>query len=284
MFLLRILSRLPLRILYLFSSFLFLMSYNVVRYRTKTVRRNLRRSFPEKSPDELKRIERDFYKNLCDYAVETIKLLTIPKADLAKRVTFLNTSILQQYKEEQKPVIILTSHTFNWEWMLTAGSFSIPFPIDFVYQPVNNSFFERYSLLCRTRFGAYPIKRDEVGRELIKRKNHLRAIAIVADQYPGRGKDKKYMTRFMNQETVFFQGANQIAIITQFPVVYASMKKTNRGFFEVTFEKIGDPPFAKDDVAMIETYIREVEKNIKSNPSSWLWSHNRWKKRHAKKN
>ena len=57
MFFLKLLSRLPFPILYAFSDFLFVVSYYIVGYRIKVVRKNLRNSFPEKSTAELKKIE-----------------------------------------------------------------------------------------------------------------------------------------------------------------------------------------------------------------------------------
>jgi Kdo2-lipid IVA lauroyltransferase/acyltransferase len=276
----RLLSQLPFSALYALSDFLFFMSYYVVRYRRRLVTKNLKNAFPEKSRDELKHIQKTFYKSLSDYSVETIKLLSISPQELSRRMNFVDTSVIRYYKDQGQSVIILSSHHFNWEWLLTSAGLSLPLPIDFVYQKVNNQFFNNYSLTCRTRFGAHAIEREEVGRDVIKRKNVQRTIAILADQYPGLGKHKKYLTTFMNQETAFFHGANQLAVLTQFPVVYAAVRKVRRGFYEVTFERIAEPPFTKDDYSMIDKYVRVVERNIKEKPTEWLWSHNRWKKRH----
>ena len=166
-------------------------------------------SFPEKSSSEILEIERTFYRNLSDYGVETIKLLTITKEELAQRVVFKNADILERFKEENQSVLLLASHQFNWEWLLAHGSFVYGRPMDFVYQSVNSPFFDNLSFQIRTRFGSYPISRYDVARESIKRKNIVRGIAIIADQYPGLERDKKHFTTFLNQETVFFYGANQ---------------------------------------------------------------------------
>jgi Kdo2-lipid IVA lauroyltransferase/acyltransferase len=280
MFFFRFLSRFSFKTLYRISDLLFFISYKIVRYRRNLVRKNLQRSFPQKTPQELKVIEKEFYTNLCDYSVESIKLLAIGKSHLAERMRFNHLNIIERYKSLNQSVIILSSHQFNWEWLLTSGSFSLPLPVDFVYQPVNNSFFDRYALFCRTRFGAHAVRRDEVGKELIRRKNVQRCIAIIADQYPGLGKDKKYLTTFLNQSTAFFLGASQIAALTQYPVVYAFVRKVGRGFYEATFEEIGRPPYTKDNTALQEAYVGAVERNIVEEPSGWLWSHKRWKKRH----
>src|SRR5687767_4779708 len=141
---------------------------------------------------------------------------------------FQNPDLLENFRANNQSILFLASHQFNWEWILVSASINFPMAIDFVYQPVNNKFFNDLSLMVRTRFGAYPIKRDEVARELVKRKNILRGVASVADQYPGYGRDKKYIANFLNQETAFFMGTNQLALLTQYPALYYKMKKVKR--------------------------------------------------------
>ena len=152
MILFRFIARLPLPILYVLSDFLFLLSYHIVRYRRPLVKRNLVRSFPEKSKSEILSIQREYYHNLCDYAVETLKLLTIDQSDLAKRVVFKNGYVLEKYKSQNQSVLLLASHQFNWEWLLASGNFNLPVAIDFVYQPIQNKIVNQFLLACRTRF------------------------------------------------------------------------------------------------------------------------------------
>lgn len=110
----------------------------------------------------------------------------------------------------------------------------------------------------------------------------LRALAIVADQYPGKGRDKKYEVTFMNQPTVFFQAGNQTAQLMKAPVVFGSVSNVRRGFYEVTFQVVAEPPYEKEHDHVTPTYVSLLEAMIKREPAGWLWSHNRWKKRHLK--
>ena len=268
----------PLAVLYVLADIIFFLSYYVFPYRKKLVRRNLRKSFPEKTKTERKKIERLFYRNLCDYAVESLKLLTISKKELSKRVVFTNPEIITAYREKNIPVIGLASHQFNWEWLLAAGNFH--FTMDFVYQPINTTITNNLLLISRTRFGGHAIKRNDLGREMVKRKNLWRLIAIVSDQYPGQKKDKKYITQFLNQETAFFQAPNQIASLTKYPVVFSAVRKVKRGFYEATFVPIAEPPYVKDEEKVIDRYVQAAEEIIREYPAGWLWSHKRWKKRH----
>jgi KDO2-lipid IV(A) lauroyltransferase len=280
MFFIRLLSHLPFSVLYVLSDFSYFIAYYVVRYRRQMVKKNLRNSFPEKSATELRSIEKKFYRNLCDYAVETLKLLTISKDQLIKRMRFTDQQFLEQFASKNQSIVFLASHQFNWEWMMASASVSFPMKIDFVYQPVYSQLFDQFALASRTRFGAYAIQRDEVAREIVKRRKIVRGIAIVADQYPGYKTDKKYPARFLNQDTVFFYGANSVAVMTQYPVVYYSIKKINRGYYEASPHLVATPPYEKNDNTVIENYIKLVEKVIVEDPAGWLWSHNRWKTRH----
>jgi Kdo2-lipid IVA lauroyltransferase/acyltransferase len=195
---------------------------------------------------------------------------------------FANPEMLANFKADNQSIFFLASHQFNWEWMVVAASLVFPFDIEFVYQPVKNKFFDRFSRITRSRFGALGIRRKDVAREIIKRRSKLKGIASVADQYPGYESDKKYSTKFLNQETVFFYGTNQLAQLTQFPTLYYKVEKVKRGHYLSTPILIGEPPYGKTSDAVIEAYVRELEKSIQENPANYLWSHNRWKDRHLK--
>lgn len=225
-------------------------------------------------------IARNFYRNLCDYAVETLKLIQINREELINRVAFRNPEALTQHTSRGQSVMVLASHTFNWEWLLAAASARLPVQLDFVYQAQRSRFANRFSLAGRCRFGAYPIERFQVGRENLVRRNLTRLLCIVADQYPGLQRDKKVIVPFLNQDTAFFLAPQTLANTTGFPVYYAQIKKTDRGRYSVFFEFLGTPPFNEEDNALIHRYATAIERMIHERPSEWLWSHNRWKTRH----
>lgn len=113
MFLLVLLSRLPLRVLYVISDFLYFMCYYVIQYRGDVIMKNLRNSFPEKSEKELRQIQKTFYKNFCDFGVETLRFRTISNEELQRRVTFSGVEKVQPYADAKQPVLYLLSHQFN---------------------------------------------------------------------------------------------------------------------------------------------------------------------------
>ena len=59
-----------------------------IDYRRKIVRQNLTKSFPEKRLNEIREIERRFYRYFCDLFLETFKTLTISKDRMIKHCKF----------------------------------------------------------------------------------------------------------------------------------------------------------------------------------------------------
>ena len=80
-----VLSLLPFSVLYVIADGFYLIVYHLVGYRRRVVRRNLTLSFPEKSLSEIKKTEKAFYHWLCDYFMETVKLLSILNSEVLNR-------------------------------------------------------------------------------------------------------------------------------------------------------------------------------------------------------
>jgi KDO2-lipid IV(A) lauroyltransferase len=228
--------------------------------------------------DEIVSIEKGFYHHLCDCGVETVRLLAISPNELQQRMAFTNPEVLLAYTETNTSILLFASHQFNWEWLLASGCLSLPAKVDFVYQAQSSDLFNRFLFFCRTRFGGYPIQREFVARELAKRKNEVRLIAVVADQFPGLASDKRYWTTFLHQDTAFFQAINQMAALTQYPSFYPAVRRVKRGFYEVELVQISTPPYDRHAFHAVDHYTRALEGAIAKEPENWLWSHKRWKR------
>lgn len=64
--------------------------HHVAHYRRRVVRNNLRNAFPEKSEAELRAIERKFYRYICDYMLEEVKMLRMSFEELCRRMKYEN--------------------------------------------------------------------------------------------------------------------------------------------------------------------------------------------------
>jgi len=277
MFVLRRMAKLPLSVLYIISSFVAFLAFHVIRYRYKVIYNNLKQSFPEKTEMELKKLTKQFYLNLTDWMVETLRAAEISAEELEERVKFVNTNVLDKYLKQGKSVITMATHQFNWEWMLLAGSVKFKVPVDAVYMPISNKKVEAFILKMRSRFGGIPIPKDEALPAVARQIREQRIIGLVADQMPAKDNQQKYWTTFLNQETAFFMGTESIPKITKLPVVFMGVHKVKRGYYEVRLEEIAAPPYSYQDHQILPAYVQRAEQLIRDYPEGWLWSHRRWK-------
>ncbi len=276
MFFIRLLSKTPFFLLYPLSTFLFYVTYYVVGYRKKVVFTNLKNSFPEKSEPEIESIAKDFYRNLLDVLVETIKMLTISPAELTRRMHLVNPEALEQFYNQQKSVIVLTAHYYNWEWLTASSTIQIKHAVDAVYLKLNNEFSENLMKKIRERFGGNLIEKKDFVKSLIARKNILKVNALMADQAP-RHEAQVLWTTFLNQESKFFTGAERIAQKLKLPVLYIEMQRVKRGYYTANLTVLTDDAANCDKDEITLKYVKALENTIRKNPSGWLWSHKRWK-------
>jgi len=275
---LKFLSKLPLSVLYLFSGFIYFLLYYVVRYRRKVVAEHLKHAFPEKSEQQRQDIDKRFYRNLADVIVESIRSASMSREEIQRRVKVVNPQVLQTIIDRGSSFALLGGHCANWEWLLLSTSIEVPINMDAVYKPLHRKSADRFMYEMRTRFGADLIDLKDVMTEVIKRKGSQRFYSILSDQRP-RSKGRAHVTQFLNRETRFFIGPEKIAQFTKIPVVFVKMTRVSRGQYQVSFELLAEPPYAKarDAYPVTELYVRALEQQIKDSPSDWLWSNRRWK-------
>lgn len=274
-------SRLPLRVLYLFSDFIFFVIYHLVGYRRKVVRENLRNSFPTKSKAEIDKIEKKFYVNFCDYIVETLKSFTVSSNELRVRVQHLNQDIFKEAKAENKNVILLAGHIFNWEWFNALATL-IPQENSFpVYRKVQNGFWEEKIKGLRNRFGNQALEAKEVVRHIFRNPNDGNSVYMfVADQTP-HVSEVTYGLNFLNQPTPAFVGYDKLSTRMDLAFVFCEMKKVKRGYYQINYYRIYPEGEKFTEHEVVKKFHHLLENTINKRPDNYLWSHRRWKYQHA---
>lgn len=275
---LKILSKLPLSVLYLLSGLIYCLLYYVTRYRREVVFAHLKQAFPDKSDQQLTTIAKGFYRNLAEVMVESIHSGNMTEKDFAERVEHVNLDVLQPLLDRGSSFILLAGHYCNWEWLLLSTCIKLPIPMDVVYKPLHNEASDKFMYETRSRFGVEPIDLKDFTAEVMKRKDMQRAYSILADQRPGMD-GRAHISQFLNRETRFFIGPEKIAQFVKMPVVYVSMTRVARGRYQVAFEILAEPPYEKkrDYYPVTEQYVRALEQQIVTAPEGWLWSNRRWK-------
>jgi len=270
-------SILPMFILYFISDIIFIVLYHFVRYRREVVLKNLTKSFPDKSKQELKTIEKKFYRHFCDLMVESIKTLTFSAKQLKKRYQIIDTTLFEKYYAEGKSIILYTAHFGNWEWLAILPSY-IPHQVTSLYQEQTSKYFDNLMKILRERFGVICIESKKGYKSILTfaKKNTLTLNIMVGDQSP-RKDSTKHWVKFLNQDTAFLTGADRIAKKSGQVVLFPSFRKKRRGYYELEFKIIEEESKEVKDESIIDNYARLLETSIRASPELYLWSHNRWK-------
>ncbi len=272
---LRILSRLPLPILYGLAAGATWAMRRVVRHRIEMVRTNIERSFAQLSVRERRRIESDYYSNLSQVIAEVLKMGNLSREALRQRVVFSNPQLLRDFVAAGSSVLVICAHQCNWEWQLLALSAQLQVPVQAAYKPLRGALGERLMRTLRSQFGAELVPAKELLGSLLRRRD-ARVIAMVADQAPVSS-DFKHWTWFLEQFTAFYMGPEKIAQATRFAVLFAGMHRRSRGHYEVGFEALAAAGERAAPGEITERYARAVERQVRAAPADWLWSHRRWK-------
>jgi Kdo2-lipid IVA lauroyltransferase/acyltransferase len=277
-------SFIPLRIQYVISDILVLpLVYNIFSYRLNVVRNNLKKSFPNMTGKELKRIEKRFYRHFCDCFLESIRILSMSKKESMERMKTIHPEVITDFYKKGKNVILILGHYGNWEFQ----NFIVHKLIEHnqnaysVYMPLNNKSFDSLYYKLRSRFKVNMISNKNIYRTMIRVRNNRESavFGLISDQSPSSF-DLNYWTDFLNQDTAIITGPERLARQFDMAVVYADMTKLSRGYYQTEYILITDNPDSTAPNEITEKYARLMEKTIQRDPSYWLWTHRRWKRKH----
>ena len=276
----RLVAGLPLGVLYLLSDLAYLFIYYIIRYRRRLVRENLRCAFPEKGEREIAGIERAFYRNLCDVFIEAFKCLNITDDEMRRRVEILNCELPERLAGEGKNIFMLLGHLGCWEWYQeVCMRYRKPKKGAEIFKHIESPYFSSLMHEIRSRWDTTQIEMRQTVRTMLQwnAEGEPFLCGFISDQRPDT-KVKDVVT-FLNQQTWYAPGAEELAQKVNAELVYLDAEKTSRGHYRLTFKEI--KPNEEERLSrypLSRCFWRMLEQNICRQPEIWLWSHNRWQK------
>ena len=258
---------------------MFFLVYYIFRYRRRIVRKNLTESFTDKNHKEIIIIEKRFYHFFVDMMLESIKLASMSKDEMKRRMVFKNLDEVNTVLRDGKSIGLYLGHYANWEWCS-----SIPLHLEGdvigaqIYHKLKNENMDRLMLRIRERMGAHCVDMRKTARyatELItEHKNCI--IGFIADQSP-RWKDSRHFIPFLNHNVPVLTGTEKIIKHYGFEAFFLKVRRLKRGYYEAEFMRMHDNPQSLPDFELTSIYFDMLEQMIKENPEFYLWTHNRFK-------
>lgn len=272
-----LISLLPFPVLYAISDFMCLFVSQF--YRKKLVYDNLKSSFPEKSEEEILQIRKKFYHQFCDNFVEDIKMLSISKEEMMKRITFSGLEgCKKRHDAGQNFHFLYLGHFGNWEWMSSINYYTQPWCTSAqIYHKISNKITNELFLELRGQFGGVNIEMKESLRKILamrkEKKNYI--IGFISDQQP-KWNSIHHFVPFLNHDTAVFTGTEQIARKIDAFVGYGRMSRPKRGYYHLEIIPLEDHPATCSENELTNKYFELLEADIKEHPEMWLWTHKRW--------
>ncbi len=272
----KLISALPLSLLYKFSDFLYFVLSYILKHRKEVVIQNLKNSFPQKSEEEIKLLRKKYMKIMADLIVESLKFSKLSNKKFLKHFEFKNLELLEKLYENNKSIFVACGHTGSWELSAMVLPLICKHKAFAIYQPQKNLYFDKYIKKIRGCFGLELLASQQAYRRFIENRNLLTINYILGDQSPSKDGDN-YWTTFLNQETAFFTGLEKMSKSLGFAVVFLRIVRKSRSNYLLEFELLTDDAKQTKTGEISEMYVKALEKLIVEYPENWLWSHRRWK-------
>jgi len=258
---------------------------------------NLRRSFPEKSENEIARLARQSMQHLVMFAVEmlfTTRLIRIDtwrKYCVAGRSNFAPVLKLMLREQTHTPpgstdagkgrgLIMLTAHYGNWE-ILGYIMATLGFESTAVARPLDNPYLNEWVMGVRERQGHRIIDKKGATTEVTDILSRGGVVGFIADQNAGK---KGMFVDFFGRKASTYKSIGLLAMEFQVPVVIGCAKRVGDRFkYEMVLQEIITPDQWQDQPDPLryitQRYTKAIEDMVRDDPGQYLWVHRRWKTR-----
>lgn len=268
-------SLLPMSFFHALSEIAVFILTHVIRYRRDVIEQNIRTVFPNHSSKEVNQLISQFYRNFADTFTESIKLLSLSKAQIDKRCT-IDFSVVRQLMQEGKSVQLMAAHQFNWEYVNQVIPGQIPGPYYLVYRTIQSSVFNQLFLFLRSRQGGKPVAAEAFAAARDQIFAQPAALILGADQNPSQP-DRAIWIEFFGKATPFHPGPAKGAIAKNTAMVMLNLTRKKRGYYHLDATLITRDCSNYTPEQLTWLYKKETERLILENPSNYLWSHRRWR-------
>ena len=238
---------------------------------------NLRRAYPDKSDQEVKRIYIGCWRHFLKVGAEMARLPRMNKRFIDRWIDLEQQIVIADALKRGNGVIVVSGHYGNWEWM-GGGMSYIGFPVTYVVTSQTNRLVEDWMNRMRESVGIQIVHRSNAVRGVLTAIKQNRAIAILCDQDAA---ETGAFVPFFGQPASTPRGPAVFHLKTSVPIVFGAAHRDEKGIIRVLFEEMkftgltGDRE--KDEFQIMSQITSRLEEEVRKHPEQWLWLHRRWK-------
>jgi len=178
----------------------------------------------------------------------------------------------------ENPVILLTAHFGNWEYMATSTGLQLGLKLNVVIKNQRNPYVTKWLKKARTRFGNDIIPMGVQIRKVYSKLMEKQIVLMAADQ---RGDEESIRVDMFGRRTSVFPGPAALGLKTNAVLICAIPVRQENNRYKIIFEKLSLDNLPENEEGkkkeIIQRYITHLQKIIEQHPEQWLWMHKRWK-------
>ena len=273
---LRMLSWLPLPVLYVLGAAAGELACQLHRPRRKITLRNLSACFPRRTDAEIRALARGHFRSIVIAVLAAGVAWWGGKARLTRLTRLRNREILDQTLSRGENIIVLAPHFTGLEY---GGIYlSTLAPMVSMYRHHKNPLMDALIRQHRARFGVAQYSRHTLAKSMIRLLQKGRWFYYLPDQDPGR--NQGVFAPFYSIPTATYAALGRIARLGNATVIpcVTRILPWGRGF-EVIFEQpLADYPCG-DEIRDATQMNHAIETLIEHAPEQYFWSHRRFKTR-----
>ena len=262
-----------------FSRIVAWLAYRALRYRRRVALRNLRDSFPDKSPEELQSILRNSYINFGIVTVEFLRLGSKAGKKASSELIINGSEHLDRVLKNKSGSVLAAGHIGNWELLGSAMAQRWP-PVKGIAVHMSNPYSDKF--IEKLRFDGFEevIYKSEPATSFLKSLKEGCNLGVISDQDAGKS---GVFVDFLGRKASTPKGAAFLALKAKVPLFTVYSKRLDDGNYQAEIIPVELDYDGKITEEKIKTATQEIayrlENFIRENPDQWLWFHKRWKTR-----
>ena len=250
---------------------------NVLRGRDRLAMRNLRATFPDKTPRELRTILDDCWRHFGREALQYVQMQSLTLEEIAARCPFVNGHVLEEAIARGNGTLVMSGHFGGWE-IAGLAAMTLIRNVRTVARPLDNELLERDLQRMREKTGAQIVDRRRAARFLMKSLSENGVVILLPDQavQPKEG----VLVPFLGRPAWTTPVPAKMAIRARSTIVFGFCIPDglrHRLEFEEPIRADLLTEGESDPVVLTERINDVISRRIISRPDLWLWMHDRWK-------
>ena len=249
----------------------------ILRGRDRLAMRNLRTTFPDRSPKELRDILDECWRHFGRQLLLYVRMQTMSLEDILQRCDIINSPMVDDALARGNGLIVISAHFGSWEVGGLAIT-SLSKNVITVARRLDNEYLQRDLARLRTSTGAEVVDRRNAARALMKALADNAIVVLLPDQavLPREG----VLAPFLGRPAWTTPAPARMAVKRDATIVFAfciPQKTRHRLEFEdpIRVDQLSEGE--KDPVALTTRINDVISRRITERPDLWLWMHDRWK-------